>query len=254
MLIAHISDTHLTLEPPDSVQRLKDFVATVDDINTLDPAPDVIIHSGDIVHNGRADEYAQAAAILGRARAPVCIMAGNKDERGNLRAAFSECAYLENGSGFIDYAVEDFPVRLVMLDTLNPQSNKGAFCADRLRRLAELLEADRVKPIAVFTHHPPCEVRVGPDPVHFDSLDEMSALAGALQNCGRVAGVFCGHVHRSTCGHAGPVPVSIAPCIATALRKGDYPEDMKTRPVYCLHSLQRDGGFSTQSRIVGARP
>ena len=54
MIIAQISDTHLTLDAPDADRRLRDFAHTIADINALDPAPDVIVHTGDIVHNGGA--------------------------------------------------------------------------------------------------------------------------------------------------------------------------------------------------------
>src|SRR5258707_10219798 len=67
MIIAQISDTHLALDTPDANQRIRDFALTVVDINALDPAPDVIVHTGDIVHNGRQDEYAQAVATLAKA-------------------------------------------------------------------------------------------------------------------------------------------------------------------------------------------
>jgi 3',5'-cyclic AMP phosphodiesterase CpdA len=167
MIIAQISDTHIALDTPDADQRMRDFASTVTDINALDPAPDVIVHTGDIVHNGRADEYGKAVATLAKARVPVYVMVGNKDDRANLHEAFSGCGYLSANSDFIDYAIEDFPVRLIMLDTLNPASNKGDFCPGRVARLIELIDAETSKPIVVFTHHPPFEVSVGPDPVHF---------------------------------------------------------------------------------------
>ena len=85
MIIAQISDTHVALDAPDADRRMQDFASTIADINALDPAPDVIVHTGDIVHNGRPDEYAQAAAVLAMARAPLYVLPGNKDERTNLR-------------------------------------------------------------------------------------------------------------------------------------------------------------------------
>ena len=94
MIIAQISDTHLALDTADADQRIRDFTRTIADINGLDPAPDVIVHTGDIVHNGRQDEYTEARAILAKARAPVYVLAGNKDDRANLRAAFSPFGYL----------------------------------------------------------------------------------------------------------------------------------------------------------------
>jgi hypothetical protein len=42
----------------------------------------------------------------------------------------------------------------------------------------------------------------------------------------------------------------VVPCIATTLRKGEYPPAMKTRPVYHLHRFDPAWGFATESRIV----
>jgi 3',5'-cyclic AMP phosphodiesterase CpdA len=254
MIIAQISDTHIALDTPDADQRLRDFERTVADINALDPAPDAIVHTGDIVHNGRRDEYAQAAAILAKARAPVYVLAGNKDDRANLRAAFLPFGYLAPNSDFIDYAVENYPVRLIALDTLSAASNKGDFCLERVRRLIGLIDAETTKPIAVFAHHPPFEVPVGPDPLNFETPEMMARLRRALQHSGRVVAVFSGHVHRAAAGHVGSIPATVMPCIATTLRKGEYPAQMKIRPVYHVHRFDPVWGFVTETRIVGTAP
>ena len=222
MIIAQISDTHLTLDTPDADQRIRDFALTVADINALDPAPDVIVHTGDIVHNGRQDEYAQAVATLAKARAPVYVLGGNRDNRANLRAAFSASGYLAPDSDFIDYAIDDYPIRLIALDTLSSGSNKGDFCPERVRRLIELIDAVTTKPIAVFS--------------------------------GRVVAVFSGHVHRAAAGYVGSIPATVVQCIATTLRKGEYPPHMKIRPVYQVHRFDPVWGFATETRIVGTGP
>jgi 3',5'-cyclic-AMP phosphodiesterase len=253
MIVAQISDTHVALDAPDADRRLRDFASTIADINTLDPAPDVIVHTGDIVHNGRADEYAQAAAVLASARAPVYVLPGNKDERINLRAAFSAADYLAPGHTFIDYAVEDYPVRLIALDTLCPGHGCGDFRREQIEHLIASIDAEPDKPIAVFTHHPPFEVTVGPDRFHFTTMEGMARLRETLQCCRRIVAVFSGHVHRAAYGHVGNIPASVVPCIATALRKGDYPHTMKTRPVYHLHRFDPAWGFVTESRVVAER-
>jgi len=170
MIIVQISDTHIALDTEDSARRIEDFKTVISDINSLSPAPDVIIHTGDIAHNGRMDEYVYAAEILSNASAPVYVMAGNKDNRTNLRKAFSNCDYLKNNSNFIDYALEGFPIRLIALDTLGLDKSKGDFCEERKTNLLNLLESDHEKPVAVFTHHPSFQVDVGPEPLHFSSL------------------------------------------------------------------------------------
>jgi Icc protein len=253
MIVAQISDTHVTMDTDDADQRIRDFECAVADINALDPAPDVIVHTGDIVHNGCGDEYAEAVRILSAARAPVFVLPGNKDERTNLRAAFSDRGYLSPRSPFIDYAVEDFPVRLMVLDTLNPGSNKGDFCAARADRLRELAAAGDDRPVAVFAHHPPFEVDVGPDPVHFDDPHAMALMRETLQQCDRIVGLFCGHVHRFASGAVGDIPVSIVTAVSTKLRKGEYPSEAEGRPLYYLHTFAPEGGFTTETRIAATR-
>jgi 3',5'-cyclic-AMP phosphodiesterase len=250
MIIAQISDTHLALDKPDAERRRRDFASTVADINALDPPADVIVHTGDIVHNGRQDEYTQARAILAKARAPVYVLPGNKDDRANLRAAFFARDYPV--SEFIDYAVEDFPVRLIAPDTLKPGANRGEFRPQQARRLIELIDAESGKPIAVFTHHPPFEVTVGPDRFHFETMESMLRLCEALQHGERTIAVFSGHVHRAAAGRIGRISASVVPCIATTLRKGEYPPPMKSRPIYHVHRFDPAWGFVTESRIVGA--
>ncbi len=250
MIIAQISDTHIALDTPDAGQRVLDFERTIADINALDPAPDVIVHTGDIVHNGRQDEYARAMTIIAKARAPVYVLAGNRDDRANLRAAFLPFGYLATDSDFIDYAIEDYPVRLIAVDTLSSNSNKGDFCSERAKRLIGLIDAETAKPIAAFAHHPPFEVPVGPDPLNFETPEMMARLRQTVQHSGRVIAVFSGHVHRGTAGHVGHIPATVMPSIATTLRKGEYPARMKTRPVYHIHRFDPAWGFATETRIV----
>jgi 3',5'-cyclic-AMP phosphodiesterase len=249
MIIAQISDTHIALDTTDADRRLSDLARTIAHINALDPQPDVIVHTGDVVHNGRSDEYAAAVALLADARAPVYVLAGNKDDRANLRAAFSAAGYLARGSDFIQYAIEDFPVRLLVLDTLSATS-KGDFCAERARHLIEMIDADTTRPIAVFVHHPPFEVLVGPDRIHFQDAAAFERLREALQHSGRVVGVFCGHVHRPTTGFVAHIPATVATSLATTLRKGEYPVETRDRPIYLLHRFEPDGRFMTKTQIA----
>lgn len=252
MIIAQISDTHIALDTPDADQRIADFERAIADINSLDPQPDLIVHSGDIVQNGRRDEYAVTASILANANAPVYVMVGNKDDRANLRETFPVADYLNTNADFIAYSVEHLPVRLVMLDTLNPGSRKGEFCDARVAGFEDMLGVETDKPVAIFAHHPPFMVPEGPEPLHFETNEVMDRLRLALQRAPSVVGMFCGHVHRGVAGHVGDIPVMVVQCIATPLRRGEYPAEMTTCPVYHIHRFDLDGNFTTESRIVTA--
>jgi 3',5'-cyclic-AMP phosphodiesterase len=249
MIIAQISDTHIALDTQDADRRLSDLALTVADINDLDPLPDAIVHTGDVVHNGRQDEYVQAAAILAKARAPVYVLAGNKDNRANLRDAFSGGGYMRPDFDFVQYAIDHYSVRLIALDTQS-SGNKGDFCRERLGHLTGLLEADATKPIAIFTHHPPFVVTEGPDAVHFENWQTMSRLRSALHLSGRVMAIFSGHVHRAVSGDVAGIPAMVAPAIATTLRHGRYPAHLQSRPAYQLHRFYPILGFASATRIT----
>lgn len=251
MIIAQVTDTHIARSAPDAERRAADLARTIADINTLDPPPEAIIHTGDMVHGGEPEDYAVAASLLAGARAPVYVTPGNRDDRENLRHAFPRLPWRASRCGSLGYVIEDLPVRLLALDSLSSSSNKGDFSAERARELIEAIETETTKPVAVFLHHPPIVVPVGPDPVNFITEPAMACLQRALGHSGRVIGVFCGHVHRSTGGRIGDIPVMVAPSTATTLRKGEYPPRLRSRPIYHLHRFDPAFGFSTAARIVG---
>ena len=60
MRIAHISDSHI-VDPIEnnvlSYQRLNNLDICINDINNLSPLPDVVVHTGDITHNGYENEF-----------------------------------------------------------------------------------------------------------------------------------------------------------------------------------------------------
>jgi 3',5'-cyclic-AMP phosphodiesterase len=253
MIIAQITDTHIALGAPDADRRAADLERTLADINSLRPAADVIIHTGDVVHGGRREDYAAAASLFATARAPVYIAPGNRDDRENLRHSLSRWVPAAD-SGVLDYAVEEFPVRLVAVDTTTTASNKGDFSAEHARELTALIAAEGQRPTAIFMHHPPVTVTVGPDPLNFVTAEAMASLQQTLQRAGRVVAVFCGHVHRSTWGRIAHIPVMVAPCTATSLRKGDFPPPMQSRPVYHLHRLNSACELVTEVRIVPEHP
>ena len=67
----------------------------------------------------RAAEYEHLRALLSPLAMPVFVISGNHAAREPLRAAFAADGYLP-ADGFLQFTIEDYPVRLVALDTLIP--------------------------------------------------------------------------------------------------------------------------------------
>src|SRR5690348_1407135 len=114
MLIAQISDMHI--KPPgtllykriDTAGYLERAVAHV---MRLDPRPDLVIATGDLVDGGKPEEYAFLREMLAPLAMPVYLIPGNHDARDAMRAAFSDHAYLPP-NGYLQYAIDDHPLRL----------------------------------------------------------------------------------------------------------------------------------------------
>ncbi len=251
MIIAQISDTHIDLDGPHSADRMRHLAQCVEDINGLDPRPDVVLHTGDLTNLGKPEEYDAAKTILDNLSVPLYLAAGNRDDRHALRATFPARDDLLPGSPFLQYRVDDFPVQLLVLDTLSESSNKGDYCAVRADSLRAALTEDAARPTAAFMHHPAFEVVESDYPLQFETQESIAMIREALNDHGRVIHAFCGHTHRATAGVIGDVPVSSTPSIAVDLRLGAYPDALQSVPLYQLHRFDATQGFVSEMRAAG---
>ena len=250
MIIAQISDTHIDPSHRNSAKRLRDVERVIKAINALDPAPDVLIHTGDMAHNGTAEKYEVALDVLRDLCIPLHAVAGNRDDRTLIRANFPTGRDLMPGMDFLQYEVDDYPVRLIALDTLSRDSNMGDFCDNRAQSLSRALSAENDKPCALFMHHPPFEVRESKYRWQYASQDAVERLSGVIGTCNHVVSLFCGHAHRQSSGVIAGVPGATVPSVAIDLRLGDFPEAAETAPVFYLHHYQPDAGFVTELHIA----
>jgi 3',5'-cyclic-AMP phosphodiesterase len=157
VLIAQISDTHIKPEGALAYGRIDTsaFLArAVDHILHLDPRPDVVLGTGDLVDGGTRDEYTRLRHLLSPLPMPVYLIPGNHDDRDTLRQTFSDYPLMPR-DGFIQYVVEDGPLRLIAVDTLLPRAAGGRVDAERLAWLDARLGEAPTKPTMIFMHHPP---------------------------------------------------------------------------------------------------
>ena len=232
MQIAQLSDSHISLSHP---QRMDDLKTTIDAINA--EKPDLVIHTGDIAHEGLAEEYNIARELLAELEAPLLPLVGNKDNRSRMIESFTDTKHIQSGMPFVQYYVTDFPVTLAVLDTLHENSNKGQFCGERMRDFEKMLAQDPQKPLAIFMHHPPFEAREIPDPRQFEDWSDVQQFSDLIAGCENLIGIWCGHVHRNIDSVAGNVPASAITCLACDLRKGELTELQRTEPVYKMIKL-----------------
>ncbi len=249
MIIAQLSDTHLSLDAP---QRFEDFKACVAHINGLAEPPDLVIHSGDVVHNALPEEYEAAKAIMQPLKMPVAVIPGNRDRRDVLCESMGQWCPVKAGAGasYLQYAIEIAGVRAICLDTLSLDSNKGRLCDVRLAQAQELLHEDQATPTVIFMHHPPFEVAASREPFQFETREAADKLLAMIKAASNVVGLFCGHVHRPGARMIGQVSATTLTSIALDLRVGHNPAKSDLRPRYDLHTIGADGSVVSQTMSV----
>src|SRR2546428_8623327 len=125
----------------------------VEHLRRLRPRPEVVLATGDLVDAGTDEEYRRLRELLAPLPMPVYLIPGNHDDRDALAAVFADHAYLPRSGRFMQYVVEEYPVRLVALDTLVPGQVGGLLCEERLGWLAGRPATGPGRPPAIFIHH-----------------------------------------------------------------------------------------------------
>jgi Icc protein len=250
MIIAQISDTHIDLDDHNSASKIQDLERCVNDMNGLNKLPDVVIHTGDLAHNGTVDKYQKAAEIFDKLLCPLFIAAGNRDDRVSLNATLPNNCSMLNNTSYIQYSVDTFPVRLIAIDTLSETTNMGDFCDVRADNLSRMLEENKTKPTAIFMHHPPFEIIQSKHKWQFDTQEAIIIFEKAVKGHMQIVRAFCGHSHREAMGITAGIPASCTPSVALNLRLGEFPEAAASVPVYQIHSFDSHSNFTTKTRIV----
>src|SRR4051812_39483314 len=128
MLIAQLTDSHVR-QPGELVANVVDTAALMADavaaVAALDPAPDLVLITGDLVEAGRDEEYRELQLLLRPLAMPVHVIPGNHDSREAMRRSLPEHRYLPRDGPFLHYVLEDHPVRLIALDTVIAGSARG---------------------------------------------------------------------------------------------------------------------------------
>ena len=149
-LIAQISDTHVRAD--DGGAAAKAMTRAIAQAAAYEA--DLIVLTGDLVNDARADEYAAMRQALADPPAPRFVLPGNHDDRALLREALPDHSYLPR-QGALSYAIEHFPVRIVMLDQTVPGEVHGDITPEQAAWLDETLAAAPERPTLVALHHPP---------------------------------------------------------------------------------------------------
>lgn len=232
-LLVQLTDTHV-VEPgtrlygkSDTAAHLADAVAQ---IVAMDPRPDLVMVTGDLVEHPGPETYAHFARLIEPLPCPVFLIPGNHDDPGILARTFSGSGHFPAEPPTWQYTLDSFPFRILALNSHHDGSELPTFGPRRLRWLErELAASDR--PTLIAIHHPPMRTGVGfIDMVGEDWYADMERL---VKRSPHVQLVICGHGHTDVVGRIAHAPVYMAGSTAhqlVAARGRDLAPSFDDRP------------------------
>ena len=258
MLIAQLTDLHVRPhgQPANRVAETNMFVerafrAAAD----FAPRPDVILLTGDLTECGLDAEYANLARLIRRflpASIPLFVIPGNHDRREKLRESLAHLPHVTADPDYVQYAVEDFPVRIVMLDTLVPGAGHGELRPEQLQWLDRTLARVPGKPTLIGMHHPPFACGIA----HMDRirLQNAGAFVEVIARHKQVERIVCGHHHRAITAKVAQAIASISPSVAHQVEMSLHPDDpgafVFEPPAFQLHRWTAEDGIVSHTVYI----
>lgn len=250
MLIAQLTDTHITVpenEIGDCYVKLEALRNCVSAINKLDTAPDVVIHTGDLVHNGSDEEYRLTKSIMDELRAPYFITPGNRDSVTALIKNFSLHPYQNAEAAFFQYATNLLGYRLVASDTSTENNNLGFLDFERLAHLDNLLNEQPERSTVIFMHHPPINLSNSEPLKHeYDSYRMVKNFSEIIDRNPQVVAILCGHIHRSFTGWINATPLVVMPPLSKSLNRDPASYSSTPNIAFYLHTISTKASVDTE--------
>ena len=210
-LLVQITDTHI-IPPGELLYGNTDTAAhlseSVRQINSMQPKPDVVLITGDLVDRPDKACYQHFIALIKALDMPAYVIPGNHDDPQIMSEAFAATSYFPVSDRTFQYAVEDFPFRILALNSICDGTELPEFGEQRLSWLQHQLSRSDT-PVLIAIHHPP--MRTGIELIDMGGSEWYQGLKSVLAEHSQARLVICGHCHTDLCGRIGQVPVYMAP-------------------------------------------
>ncbi len=239
--IQQFTDTHLHADSGkelyglDTERSLRQVLAKA---REAAPAPDLILLTGDLVHDGSSHGYRRLAGYMGERGVPAYALAGNHDAPATMASIFQGLP--------VDYrdTLTIGAWLLVFLNSHLPGSDAGALGGKQLEQLRALLDDCQNRHVLLCLHHQP--VPVGSPWIDRIGLQDAAELWQVLERRPEVRGILWGHIHQDYTGEAHGVRLLGSPstCVQFAPRCDDFRLD-DIPPAYRWLELAADGAIET---------
>ncbi|MBI5451313.1 MAG: phosphodiesterase [Gammaproteobacteria bacterium] len=220
-MIIQLTDTHLLADPRQLFKGINPYdhlARVIEQIRGL--APQLVLVTGDLVHDDSAQGYRNLLGLLQTLPCPVRCLPGNHDAVPLMQSILATDQV--NCQSLIEYG--DW--LCVLLDSSQPGQVGGRLGAERLHDLERVLNNHPGRDVIVAMHHPllPCGSRW----LDQQRVADAAAVWPLLLNAPcRVRAVVSGHIHQEFATEHLGIAVYGTPATAVQFRvhSADYALD-----------------------------
>jgi Icc protein len=239
--VLQFTDLHLYGDPADGllgVTTWQSFEKCLELARRHHWPPDLLLATGDLVHDGSTAGYRRLRQRLRDCAVPVYALPGNHDNPQRLRDE------LHDANTSADSSVICGGWQIILLDSTVPDSDHGELPQTQLELLEHCLAAHPDHHTLVCLHHPP--VSVGSTWIDQLRLANPEALFAVLDRHPQVRGVLWGHIHQDFTAERKGVRLIGSPSTCIQFRPNSREFALDDRPPGYRHlRLERDGGIVT---------
>jgi 3',5'-cyclic-AMP phosphodiesterase len=189
-----ISDSHMGFNKPANPDVIATLKAAVDRINALPEAPDFLLHTGDISHLSKPEEFDNVDQILKATNKEIFFVPGEHDVLNDEGRMFRE-RYGKNSKGQGWYSFDKNGVHFIgLVNVMNLKAGGlGTLGHDQLEWLEDdVKHLKSSTPLVVFAHIPLWTVY----PQWGWGTDDSAQALSYLKRFGSVT-VLNGHIHQT---------------------------------------------------------
>ena len=239
--VLQLTDTHLYAKPTGSllgVNTLDSLRRVIQHIRENHWPLDLLLATGDLVHDASAEGYQRLGDMLSEFGVPVYCLPGNHDDPPRMhRNIVTDLVYT-------DFAQDFGAWRFVMLDSVIPGEEGGHLKDAQLQRLEQILSSGD-RHTLVCMHHQP--VKVGSAWIDTMAIDNPDSLFEIIDRHPHVRGLLWGHVHQTYDTFRNGVRLMASPSTCVQFAPGiDTFQVDEEPPGFRLLALLPDGGIRSE--------
>lgn len=189
--VLQITDTHLYADPVGTllgINTLESFRQVIQHFRDFHWPLDLLLATGDLVHDSSPQGYALIAEMLGSFGVPVFCLPGNHDVPRQMRL------HLRGKLVRTDSVIDHGDWRFVMLDSVVPGQEGGHLANKQLKLLDSALESTEQHTFICLHHQP---VAIGSAWIDTMAVDNPEPFFEIIDRHNHVRGVLWGHVHQT---------------------------------------------------------